>query len=83
MKLDLIKNKVINYKVDHCHYWILINYCRVPGWGRIVNTSSQMGLISTPGKTPYSAVKAALIGLTKVHQRSPPKVLQRKSRSEI
>lgn len=36
------------------------------GWGRIVNTSSQMGLISTPGKAPYSAVKAALIGLAKV-----------------
>lgn len=40
-------------------------YMKKKGWGRIVNTSSQMGLISTPGKAPYSAVKAALIGLTK------------------
>ncbi|XP_060608059.1 D-beta-hydroxybutyrate dehydrogenase-like [Ruditapes philippinarum] len=42
-----------------------VPYMKKKGWGRIVNTSSQMGLISTPGKTPYSAVKAALIGLAK------------------
>ncbi|KAL4220575.1 hypothetical protein ACF0H5_020973 [Mactra antiquata] len=40
-------------------------FMKKKGWGRIVNTSSQMGLISTPGKTPYSAAKAGLIGLAK------------------
>ncbi|XP_064615799.1 D-beta-hydroxybutyrate dehydrogenase-like [Liolophura sinensis] len=35
------------------------------GWGRIINMSSQMGLISAPGKAPYSAAKSGLIGLTK------------------
>ena len=36
------------------------------GWGRIVNMSSQMGLVSTQGKAVYSAVKSGLIGFTKV-----------------
>jgi len=36
------------------------------GWGRIVNMSSQMAVISGPGKAPYSAAKAGLVGLTKV-----------------
>ena len=36
------------------------------GWGRIVNMSSQMGVISAPGKAVYSAAKSGLIGLTKV-----------------
>ncbi|WAR28573.1 BDHA-like protein [Mya arenaria] len=35
------------------------------GWGRIVNTSSQMGLISTPGKVPYGCAKSGLIVLAK------------------
>ena len=35
------------------------------GWGRIINMSSQMGIISAPEKAPYSAAKAGLIGLTK------------------
>jgi len=34
-------------------------------WGRIVSMSSQMGLISAPGKAVYSACKAGLIGFTK------------------
>ncbi|XP_069104098.1 D-beta-hydroxybutyrate dehydrogenase-like [Argopecten irradians] len=38
---------------------------KAKGWGRIVNISSQMGIISGPGKAPYSAVKAGLIGLAK------------------
>ncbi|XP_060080373.1 D-beta-hydroxybutyrate dehydrogenase-like [Ylistrum balloti] len=38
---------------------------KTKGWGRIVNMSSQMGMISGPGKAPYSAVKAGLIGLAK------------------
>ena len=40
------------------------------GWGRIVSISSQMGMISSPGKTPYSATKAGLIGFTKVVYQS-------------
>lgn len=35
------------------------------GWGRIINMSSQMGIISAVEKAPYSAAKAGLIGLTK------------------
>ena len=44
----------------------IIDATFVSGWGRIVSTSSQMGMISAPGKAPYSATKAGLIGLTKV-----------------
>lgn len=40
-------------------------YMKKKGWGRIVSTSSQMAIISAQGKTPYSAVKAGLVGLTK------------------
>lgn len=46
--------------IKHC-----LPYMKNKGWGRIVNTSSQMGLISAPGKVPYSVVKSGLIGLTK------------------
>ncbi|XP_071086020.1 D-beta-hydroxybutyrate dehydrogenase-like isoform X4 [Haliotis cracherodii] len=35
------------------------------GWGRIINMSSQMAVISTQGKAPYSAAKAGLVGFTK------------------
>ncbi|OWF54481.1 uncharacterized protein LOC110444928 [Mizuhopecten yessoensis] len=38
---------------------------KAKGWGRIVNMSSQMAMISGPGKAPYSAVKAGLVGLSK------------------
>ena len=34
-------------------------------WGRIVSISSQMAMISSPGKSPYSATKAGLVGFTK------------------
>ncbi|ESO83869.1 hypothetical protein LOTGIDRAFT_168913 [Lottia gigantea] len=34
-------------------------------WGRIINMSSQQGLISAPGKCAYSTAKHGLIGLTK------------------
>lgn len=69
---------VDQYPVDIWHKMVAIHltasflliryflpFMKKKGWGRIINTSSQMGLISTPGKAPYSAVKAALIGLAK------------------
>ncbi|KAK3605587.1 hypothetical protein CHS0354_005894 [Potamilus streckersoni] len=40
-------------------------YMKKKGWGRIINTASQMAVISAPGKAPYSAAKAGLVGLTK------------------
>ncbi|XP_050411563.1 D-beta-hydroxybutyrate dehydrogenase isoform X2 [Patella vulgata] len=38
---------------------------KTKGWGRIINMSSQQGLISAPGKCAYSTVKHGIIGLTK------------------
>ncbi|WAR28574.1 BDHA-like protein [Mya arenaria] len=35
------------------------------GWGRIVNTSSEMGIVSAPGNVPYGCVKAGLIAVAK------------------
>lgn len=35
------------------------------GYGRIINMTSTMGHVSLPGRTAYSATKAALIGFTK------------------
>lgn len=35
------------------------------GWGRIINTSSSHGLISSPCKSAYAAAKHGIIGLTK------------------
>ena len=49
----------------------LVNVLYLTGWGRIVNTSSQMGMISQVGKTPYSATKAGIIGFTKVSRCIP------------
>lgn len=34
-------------------------------WGRIIHISSVMGLTSKPGRSAYSATKAALIGMTR------------------
>ena len=36
------------------------------GWGRIVNVSSMMGLVSSPGRVPYSTTKSGVIGMTRV-----------------
>ena len=47
--------------------FLLISSTCVSDWGRIVCISSQMGFISQPGKVPYSATKAGLIGFTKVN----------------
>ena len=38
-------------------------------WGRIVNTSSVVGLVGNPGQTNYAASKAGLIGFTKALAR--------------
>jgi 3-oxoacyl-[acyl-carrier protein] reductase len=38
---------------------------RERGWGRIVNIASMAGKDGNPGMAPYSASKAAVIGLTK------------------
>jgi NAD(P)-dependent dehydrogenase (short-subunit alcohol dehydrogenase family) len=38
---------------------------RTNRWGRIINISSMAGVIAAPRSTPYSASKAAIIGLTR------------------
>ena len=38
----------------------------ITGWGRIVNISSLMGIVSVPKKSVYSAAKSGLNGLTRV-----------------
>ncbi|MFN0085575.1 MAG: SDR family NAD(P)-dependent oxidoreductase [Blastocatellia bacterium] len=35
------------------------------GWGRVINMGSIMSVISMAGRTPYSASKAAILGLTR------------------
>jgi NAD(P)-dependent dehydrogenase (short-subunit alcohol dehydrogenase family) len=35
------------------------------GWGRIINLASMMSHISLPGRTAYSASKAAMLGITR------------------
>src|SRR6185503_593093 len=35
------------------------------GYGRIINMTSMMSWVSLPGRAPYSASKAALLGLTR------------------
>ncbi|XP_052218278.1 D-beta-hydroxybutyrate dehydrogenase-like [Dreissena polymorpha] len=42
-----------------------VPYMKKKGWGRIVNTSSLMGLISAPGKAPYTVTKSSLIAFAK------------------
>jgi NAD(P)-dependent dehydrogenase (short-subunit alcohol dehydrogenase family) len=36
------------------------------GWGRIINLGSIMSVVSLPGRGPYSAAKAGVLGLTRV-----------------
>jgi len=36
------------------------------GWGRIINLGSIMSVVSLPGRAPYSAAKAGVLGLTRV-----------------
>lgn len=35
------------------------------GWGRVINLGSIMSVISLPGRAPYAASKAAIMGLTR------------------
>ncbi|XP_022287771.1 D-beta-hydroxybutyrate dehydrogenase-like [Crassostrea virginica] len=42
-----------------------IPFMKKKGWGRIINISSMMGLISQPGKAVYSAAKSGIIGLSR------------------
>ncbi len=35
------------------------------GWGRVINLGSIMAVISLPGRAPYAASKAAVLGLTR------------------
>ncbi|KAI0216270.1 D-beta-hydroxybutyrate dehydrogenase [Lamellibrachia satsuma] len=43
----------------------LVSHMKTKGWGRIINICSQMAVISTPGKSVYSACKAGLAGFTR------------------
>ncbi len=38
---------------------------RARGWGRIINLASALGLVGLAGRTPYTASKSAVIGLTR------------------
>ena len=35
------------------------------GWGRVINVSSTLGIVSLPGRTPYASSKAGVLGLTR------------------
>lgn len=43
----------------------LIPQMKARKWGRVIHISSVMGLTSKPGRSSYSATKAALIGMTR------------------
>jgi NAD(P)-dependent dehydrogenase (short-subunit alcohol dehydrogenase family) len=43
----------------------LVPQMKSRNWGRIIHISSVMGLTSKPGRSSYSATKAALIGMTR------------------
>jgi NAD(P)-dependent dehydrogenase (short-subunit alcohol dehydrogenase family) len=36
------------------------------GWGRIINLGSIMSIVALPGRSPYAAAKAGVMGLTRV-----------------
>lgn len=38
---------------------------RARGWGRIINLASALGLVGLAGRTPYTASKSAVIGMTR------------------
>jgi len=42
-----------------------VSHLKGRGYGRIINMTSMMSLVSLPGRTAYSASKAALLGFTK------------------
>lgn len=43
----------------------LVPQMKARNWGRVIHISSVMGLTSKPGRSSYSATKAALIGMTR------------------
>ncbi|MFO1043892.1 MAG: glucose 1-dehydrogenase [Planctomycetaceae bacterium] len=43
----------------------LVPQMKSRNWGRVIHISSVMGLTSKPGRSSYSATKAALIGMTR------------------
>lgn len=48
-----------------CAREVIPGMCR-RGWGRVVNLGSIMSFIALPGRAPYAAAKAGVIGLTRV-----------------
>jgi NAD(P)-dependent dehydrogenase (short-subunit alcohol dehydrogenase family) len=56
----------VNLKVPFlCAREVMPGMCQ-RGWGRIINLGSIMSVVSLPGRAPYSAAKAGVLGLTRV-----------------
>ena len=53
----------------NCMRAALRSLIRAEGGGRVINISSVVGEIGTPGQGPYAAAKAGVIGLTKTWAR--------------
>lgn len=55
----------INLKAPFlCAREVLPGMCQ-RGWGRILNLGSIMSIVSLPGRSPYAAAKAGVLGLTR------------------
>lgn len=59
--------KIIAINLSSIFYWcrLVVPHMRQRGYGRIVNIASIAGKEGNPSMMPYSATKAAVIGLTK------------------
>jgi NAD(P)-dependent dehydrogenase (short-subunit alcohol dehydrogenase family) len=56
----------INLKAPFlCAREVLAGMCQ-RGWGRIINLGSIMSVVALPGRGPYAAAKAGVLGLTRV-----------------
>jgi NAD(P)-dependent dehydrogenase (short-subunit alcohol dehydrogenase family) len=56
----------INLKAPFlCAREVMPGMCK-RGWGRIINLGSIMSVVALPGRAPYSAAKAGVLGLTRV-----------------
>lgn len=56
----------INLKAPFlCARQVMPGMCQ-RGWGRIINLGSIMSVIALPGRSPYAAAKAGVLGLTRV-----------------
>lgn len=62
-KWDVMISIMLTSPFDLIKYFI--PSMKQKGWGRIINISSMMGLISQPGKAVYSAAKSGIIGLSR------------------